>query len=119
MTDITLDLPLPPSVNKTRRINWASYGDYKRWQANADKTLMFHKQNKQHPITGAFEITIEIDYDTLRADPGNILKALEDYCVSRKFVPDDRKRFLKGICIKFVDHLPDGCRVTLRPISSG
>jgi Holliday junction resolvase RusA-like endonuclease len=116
MTDIILNLPLPPSVNKVRRINWANYADYKRWQSDADKTLMLHKQNKQRGIAGAFKITIEIDYDTLRADPGNILKAVEDYCVSRHFVPDDRKRFLKGINIEFAESLPEGCRVTIASI---
>jgi Holliday junction resolvase RusA-like endonuclease len=116
MTDITLDLPLPPSVNKIRRIDWAEYRGYKRWQKDADKTLMLHKQNKQRGITGAFKIIIDIDYDALRADPSNVLKALEDYCVSRHFVPDDRKRFLKGINIQFADNLPEGCRVTIASV---
>jgi Holliday junction resolvase RusA-like endonuclease len=119
MTDITLDLPLPPSVNKTRRVNWAGYRGYKSWMKNADANLMMRHQNKQHSIIAPYRITIEVDYSKLQSDLDNIVKALIDYCVSRAFVPDDRKRFLKGIAVEFVDHLPDGCRVTLRPISSG
>jgi Holliday junction resolvase RusA-like endonuclease len=116
MTSITLDIPLPPSVNKVRRINWAGYRDYKRWQEDADKTLMLHQQNKQHSILAPYEITIEVDYSKLQSDLDNIVKALIDYCVSRCFVPDDHKRFLKGFRVRFTDHLPDGCRVTIASV---
>ena len=116
---ITLDLPLPPSVNKIRRINWASYADYKRWREDADKCLMLHKQNKQSPILVPCSVLIEIAYDKLIADPDNILKGLLDYCVSRGFLNDDRKRFLREIILRFTtEPLPEGCRVTLSSTNS-
>jgi Holliday junction resolvase RusA-like endonuclease len=113
MTDIVLDVPLPPSVNKIRRINWATYGDYKRWQADADKTLMLHKQNKQHAIVGPYVIIITVDYDRFQGDLDNILKGIVDYCVTRKFVSDDRKKFMRGVAIRFEEGLPEPCRITI------
>jgi Holliday junction resolvase RusA-like endonuclease len=114
--DITLDLPLPPSVNKVRRINWAGYRDYQRWQDDADKTLMLHKQNKQHSIVGPYALVITVNYDRFQGDLDNILKCAIDYCVSRKFVSDDRKKFLRGIAVRFEEGLPEACRITIASV---
>lgn len=112
--DIVLDLPLPPSVNRTRRINWANYREYRQWQSDADKTLMLYKQNRQRPISGPFHMLVEISYDLLKSDPDNIVKCLLDYCVSRELVPDDRKAFLQGFSVSFAPNLNNGCRIILR-----
>jgi|SRR5215469_8758582 len=116
MTDIVLDLPLPPSVNKTRRINWATYNEYKRWTVKADKHLVFYKQNRQAGIDGPYQILVEVGDTYLRGDLDNILKQLIDYCVSREFVGGDNKMRLREIRMKFVTAIPNACRVTIKPI---
>jgi len=118
MPDIVLDLPLPPTVNAVRKINWASYPKYKQWREDADKTLMLYRQNKQSTIPGAYEILIEVGDTYLRGDLDNILKQLIDYCVSREFVSGDQKRYLRDIRMRFVTEIPEACRVTIRSLST-
>ena len=116
MTDTTLDLSLPPSVNTTRRIDYWGHQKAENWRKDNDKRLMANKQNKYQTITGAFEITIHIRRSIMRKDPDNILKALLDYCVSRSVVADDSPKYIEGIHVLWADDLPEQCRVTLRQI---
>jgi hypothetical protein len=34
--DIVLDLPVPPSVNRTRRVDWRSMARRRKWESAAD-----------------------------------------------------------------------------------
>jgi hypothetical protein len=52
--DIVLDLPVPPSVNRTRRVDWRSMARRRKWESAADTLALLN--GKHRKITGRFEI---------------------------------------------------------------
>jgi len=73
---IVLDLPIPISVNATRRKDWTTHAAARAWMRAADNALM----GKLPPaIIGPFEIHILVS-NKCRNDLDNCAKSVIDYC---------------------------------------
>ncbi len=110
---IVLDLPVPPSVNRTRRVDWRSAGNSARWMAEADALVL--SQGKLPPaVIGPWEMSITMSDELWRIDPDNGLKCLIDYCRRLDLIENDSPRFARRIVLEFGE-APEGCRITIRP----
>lgn len=121
--EVVLDLPVPPSVNQTRRIDNAGRGKIKRWRADADMHLLAAKCRTREPLkirqlSGHFEMHIVISDKLSRIDLDNHVKNLIDYCVSREFVPDDSPKYLRRLIVEWGAAI-SGCRITIRSLHAG
>ena len=118
-TPIVLDLPVPPSVNRTRRIDWRNFKGYEAWRKSADNCILAARCRRDDPIRGrrieaGYELSLVLNRE-LRADPSNLLKATEDILVRAGLIVDDSPEFCRRIVIEYGE-APMGCRVTLRPL---
>jgi hypothetical protein len=115
-TIITLDLPLPPSVNRLRRVDWASFRTRQQFYTHADLFLVAYgpKPPPVRTITGAYELTVQIP-DGSRLDLDNHHKALIDYLVSREFVAGDSKKYLRRLVIEW-GAPTEYCRITIQGV---
>ena len=116
--EITLDLPIPPSVNRMRRIDWAGNKKRQEYYLRTDLFLVAHgpRPPPVRLISGPFEIRIQIPESLSGIDLDNHCKALLDYLVSREFVPDDAKRYLRRLVIEWGSPTP-ACHVTIKGVS--
>ena len=114
MTAIVLDLPAPISVNRSRRIDWATYPKVKEWQRQADNFFLVQKRNLPPPITGKYEITLTLK-DGSKLDADNAVKLLIDTVRRFKLVTDDSPEFMRRVVIEFGE-VKEGCRVTVKPM---
>ena len=113
---ITLDLPPPPSVNKTRRLNKAALPLIKKWKEASSKTLMaaWTRGRRPLPITGKFEARLILD-DADHHDLDNVVKVVIDYARRLELITDDSPRFMRRVVIEWGD-VPWGCRLILTPV---
>jgi hypothetical protein len=117
---ITLDLPIPPSVNRTRRIDWAGHREQWEFRTRADLFLSAHDRDaprKTRCITGPYELTIAIPETLSGLDLDNHCKTLIDYLVSREFVAGDDKRFLRRLVVEWAFETV-ACRITIKDLST-
>lgn len=115
--DLVLDLPVPPSVNRTRKVNWPGMQLVKQWKAKADMLLIASGQYrafKPFAIKGPYEITIILDRKLCKADPDNIPKHAIDYIRRRGLIENDSPKYAERTLIIWGE-APEGCRVILRP----
>lgn len=116
--DIVLDLPVPPSVNRTRKVDWRGHSKYVAWRREADKHfLLVKRENKGREITGQFEAIVTISGEHTSIDLDNGVKALLDYARRLELVPDDSPKYLRKLTVEW-GKAQEGCRLTLRPIES-
>jgi len=119
VTDVVIDLPVPLSVNKLRRINWDQHKRAQAWRAVANNYLMVAKRRPVNPIRfdriERFEMTVELDEKSVKSDPDNCLKMLIDYLVSVNIIKNDAPQNMRRLVVEWAD-LPLGCRVTIKPI---
>ena len=115
--ELQLDIPLPPSVNSTRRIDHKGHAKFKAWKKQAGLHLIATGQYKEARKThiNQYELTITLDEEQCKCDPSNILKATEDFLVSLEIIKDDSPKYARRIIIKW-GCAPSGCRVMLRSI---
>lgn len=112
---IVFDCPIPPSTNKVRRVDWASRPIIKKWYEQTDKLFLLNKQRlRKNFIAGRYQITITLDENKLRIDPGNTEKSLHDLMKRYGLIMDDSKKYCRGIHIVFGE-APEGARVTITP----
>lgn len=113
--DTVLDIPVPLSVNETRRVNRAALPKVNDWNRAADMTLMASGQyRKAQKFSGPFEITIILDETKCRRDQDNIAKNAIDYVRRLGLVPDDSPKYLRRTVIEW-GTAPQGCRIILKP----
>lgn len=114
--DIELDLPLPPSVNRTRKVDWKGHKIYKAWKEQAGLHLVANEQYRKAPRRlQKYELRIILDH-TCKQDPDNPVKACCDLLRSLEIITDDSPKFAKRITIEW-GRAPDGCKLILRPIA--
>jgi Holliday junction resolvase RusA-like endonuclease len=116
--DIVLDLPVPPSVNRTRRVDWAAVRTMKAWSNVADAYVLAAKGRTISPLKlikiPRFELIVALDEHQTRIDLDNGLKALIDYLRRIELIEDDSPKHMRRIVVEW-GRAPYGCRVTVRP----
>jgi Holliday junction resolvase RusA-like endonuclease len=115
-TETILDLPPPPSVNRTRRINWASRPAVKRWMMHADGLVTEQRAMRQSKLTGQFEATVILSEDHSGIDLDNSPKQIIDYARRLGFMVNDDRKHMRRVIIEW-GFAPHGCRLILRPIA--
>ena len=111
---IVLDLPKPPSVNRTRRMNWAASRDIARWKADADQLVLSQRVRRPtHPVP-RYELHLTFD-DSGKLDLDNGLKQVIDYLRRIEITENDARNNLRRIVAEWGD-VPAGCRVEVMPI---
>jgi len=118
MSDIVLDLPVPISVNKLRRINWRAQKRAELWRDQADRHLLLAKTRKDNPVRilllERFEIWITLDERKVVLDADNAVKLVVDYLRYRDIIKDDGPKHMRRLVVEWGD-APEGCRVTVKP----
>lgn len=116
--EITLDLPVPPSVNSTRRLNHRSLGRVEEWKRQADLMVMASGQYQAaRPFApvNRFEIEFTLCERRCRMDADNVLKAAIDYLRRIELIRDDGPRQMRKVTVTWGD-APNGCRIVVRPL---
>lgn len=114
--DIILDVPVPPSVNKTRKLDKRALKAVEKWKHQADVRLMVsgqYRQAKRQKLPVRFELTIILDEQKCRLDADNPIKAAIDYLRRLELIQNDDKRFMRGLHVLWGE-APEGCRLILR-----
>lgn len=115
--EITLDLPSPPSVNRTRRLDFSSLRVSNAWKNVADAYVLAAKGRKISPLRltkiSRFELHI-VMAESSKTDLDNGLKILIDYLRKIELIEDDSPKHLRRLVVSF-GLAPHGCRVTVRP----
>lgn len=115
--DTVMDIPVPPSLNRARKIDWSKYPEVKAWQKHCDTTLMANGQYRAAKKTkpnGRYELTIILDEHQTKLDLGNVEKLANDYLKRVELVIDDGPKYCRRIVIEF-GIAPTGCRLIVRP----
>jgi crossover junction endodeoxyribonuclease RusA len=114
MTEITVAVPMPPSVNQLyanvgrRRVKTALA---RRWHRNASWMIKLEAKGQQ--IQGPWAIGVVLPR-SMRGDPDNRLKAILDAAVASGTVADDR--YCVAVNVERTGEAPD-VQITLRPAS--
>jgi Holliday junction resolvase RusA-like endonuclease len=115
--DIILDLPPPPSVNRTRRIDWSSKRTVTAWINVADAYVLAAKGRTNNPLKmqkiARFELIVTLSEHHTKIDLDNGLKALIDYLRRIELIEDDSYRHMRRLVVQW-GLAPHGCRVTVR-----
>jgi Holliday junction resolvase RusA-like endonuclease len=118
--DIILDLPPPPSVNRTRRMDFSSLRVVNAWKNVANAYVLAAKGRAVNPLRltkiSRFELHIIMSEHHSKIDLDNGLKALIDYLRKIELIEDDSPKHMRRIIVEF-GTAPMGCRVTVRPIA--
>lgn len=109
---IVFDLPLPMSVNRTRRIDYRSMPAQRAWKQQADNLYLMQKRGLGK-IDGPFEATITI-CSSCRLDLDNGVKQLLDTARGYGLVPDDSPKYLRRLTVQFGE-APEGARLMITP----
>jgi Holliday junction resolvase RusA-like endonuclease len=112
---VVLDLPVPPSVNRARRVNWGKdgYPKLKAWHQQADNLLMIASRYKPARIE-RFELQITVSDQHTGMDLDNGLKALIDYLRRIEAIANDAPANMRRLTVEWGE-APQGCRVQIRP----
>jgi Holliday junction resolvase RusA-like endonuclease len=117
-----LTLPIPPSTNALYANSRAKgrkgrrkTTKYLAWIEQADKYYMMQKRSVMNEnVSGRVALTFRIAHDE-KVDASNILKAGEDYLVSRRITPDDRHNW--SVTAERSARIPVGmCEVEIREV---
>lgn len=113
---IWLDLPVPPSTNKIRRIDWKNHAAHKAWQRAAGNAIIAARCRKVDPIRGLridgrYELRLILD-ESVGLDTDATIKAVNDMMKRSLLVRDDSPKYCRRIVIEFGD-VPAGIRVIL------
>lgn len=114
--DTVLYLPPPPSVNRTRKIDYVAAGQHKKWIEQADKHILeAGGLRKFARISGKFEATLVLDEHLNHLDLDNAAKAVIDYARRINLIVNDDKKHMRKVTIEW-GRAPHGCRLILRPV---
>lgn len=114
--DVILDIPVPLSVNHTRRENKAARGDVEKWLTTADATLMasgqFRTARKQRKPDQPCEIRIILCPVKCKLDPDNPIKNAVDYLRRIEMLKNDTGKFVRRLVVEW-GKAPEGCRIVI------
>jgi hypothetical protein len=114
-SETILDLPPPPSVNRTRRVDWTGHALVKAWRKHADG-LFYERQafhGRPKPVLGQFEATLILSEADCGNDLDNSVKVSVDYARALGLITDDSPKYMRRVVIEW-GHAPTGCRLILR-----
>ena len=118
LADITLDLPAPPSVNRTRKVDWSARRTVEAWKNVAHAYVLAAKTREHAPLKltkiKRFELTISLSENHTRIDLDNGIKAVIDYCRQIELIEDDSHKHMRRLIVEW-GLAPHGCRVIVRP----
>lgn len=118
--DIILDLPVPISVNRSRRVDWEGARKVKGWTRTADAMVLAARSRSCSPLKlekiAKFELTVTLSEQHTGIDLDNGLKCLIDYLRRIELIEDDRQKCMRRLVVEW-GSAPEGCRVTLRPLA--
>ena len=116
MSEAVLDIPVPPSVNRTRKVDRASLPMIKAWQVQCDRQLMASLQFRKAKAANItrFELQIIVDERHCRCDLDNIAKSAIDYLKRTEIIPDDGPAYMRKFSVEFGEARL-GCRMILKP----
>lgn len=120
--DVVLDLPVPPSVNQTRRYDMAHSKMVRAWKDKAEPLVLAAKTSANNPLRLSkierFEVAIVVSEDDTNMDLDNGIKTLVDYLKTIGVIKDDAKRNMRGLTVIWGtrEDAPEGCRVYVRPV---
>jgi Holliday junction resolvase RusA-like endonuclease len=110
---VSIRLPVPPSVNRTRRVDWRARKPLDAWTRTADAMVVEQRVRTNSPIS-RFELNIVVSEGHTRCDLDNILKHLVDFLRRINVIEDDSPRHLRKLTMRW-GKAPEGCRVTVIP----
>jgi Holliday junction resolvase RusA-like endonuclease len=117
-SDIILDLPAPPSVNRTRKIDWSARDVVRAWSNVANAYVLAAKGRAISPLQltkiSRFELLIVLSAHHTKIDLDNSLKSLIDYLRHIGVIEDDGPKHMRKLTVEW-GLAPHGCRVTVRP----
>jgi Holliday junction resolvase RusA-like endonuclease len=114
--ECVVDLPPPPSVNVTRRVNGAGQRKLQKWKHQAGMAVMVAGGLRRlTKMPGRFEATIILDEQQNRLDLDNAAKCLIDYAKKLGLILDDAPKFMRRVTIEWGD-APHGARLILRSV---
>lgn len=112
-----LNLPAPPSVNVTRRLNKAGLKILGRWKHQAGMHILATGGLRRHAkMPGKFEATLILDEHTCNLDLDNAAKAVIDYARQIGLIINDDKKHMRKVTIEW-GHAAYGCRLILRSVA--
>ncbi|SRR5260370_32241233 len=114
LAEITLNLPVPPSVNRTRRVDWRNSRIVRQWTEDADALVLSGPKVIGRRIP-RFELLVVVSAEC-RNDLDNSLKILIDYLRRIEVIEDDGPKHMRRITIEW-GMAPEGCCITVRPIA--
>ena len=117
-------LPLPPTqnnmhVNRTFGVGFGrvkSYS-YRKWLVQADKYYTSQRLGRERRLDGPYSVDITFP-EAMRGDLDGRVKAVLDWCVSRKLVVDDSPAYLRGLNARFGTDQSRMIWVKITPITS-
>jgi len=125
-SSITLDLPLPPSVNRLWKIgkNRATgksqmyrSPEYVEWVLEAGLEIMAQKPKlTTKALSGSYSMIIKMAPRSSLADADNFLKAISDLLQKHNIIENDK--LCRKLLVVWDEKLPVACRVTVRSTSS-
>lgn len=113
---IVFDLPAPPSVNRTRRVDWKSLRLVSSWKNVANNFVIAQRRRQPRKIYGAFEILIVMSEKHTGIDLDNGIKSIIDYMREIDAIQNDAPQFLRKLTVEWGD-APEGCRVHVRGLA--
>lgn len=120
MPDIVLDLPVPPSVNRTRRGGAGMGAKFKGWTRTADALVLAAKVRTRDPIKlikmERFELFITLSERHTKIDLDNGLKWLIDYLRRIDLIKDDGQKHMRRLTVEW-GLAPEGARIIVRPMA--
>lgn len=113
--DTVLDVPVPPSVNRTRSVNWAGARDAAAWRKRAGMMLMASGQYRRaQKKIARFEVKIVLCETLCRLDLDNTAKHAIDYLRHLGIITNDSPQQMRRVTIEW-GLAPAGCRLIVRP----
>ncbi len=117
MSAWVFDIPLPPSVNRTRKVHWAGHRKLEAWKKAAGWHLKANGQFSAAPRRmQRYELTVTLNEEQCGLDPDNPVKAAIDLLRSLEIIVDDSSKHARRIVIEW-GPAPDGCRLQLRAVA--